>query len=483
MTPRRAPGRRPDMDRASWPQLLLIDDDPVVGRLMKAVFTPESIEVTAVETADQGLRSVVAAEPQVVILDLRLPDMTGLELLEKLQAQWPQLPVIVLTGRVEVKTAVQAMQLGAAHYLTKPMDREELVLVVQRALERRALLREVGDLRRQATPASGLAQQMGPSAQVQQVIEQVSQVAESDLTVLIVGETGTGKELVAQAIHRQSRRHQRPLIAVDCGAIPEALLESELFGHEKGAYTGADRRRRGQFQLAEGGTLFLDETANLPAPLQPKLLRVLESRELRSVGSTERAPIDVRIVAATNVALQSQVRQGRFREDLYFRLAQFTIRLPPLRERPKDIPHLVERFAGEICLELKRPIAEITPQVIGILQCHHWPGNVRELRNVVRQAVVRCRSLVIDAALIEALLRDHGTELAAPLEPFEAGALSLREISGRAVEAAERRAICAALHGVHGNKSAAAKQLHTDYKTLFVKIRRYAITPRDYAEV
>jgi len=466
---------------AAEQRLLLIDDDAVAARLMRAVFAPESIAVTAAETAAQGLELLPQLAPHVVILDLWLPDMSGLELLEKLHAEWPQLPVIMLTGKVDVKTAVRAMQAGAVHYLTKPMDRAELVLVVRRALENSALASEVVQLRRQAQPAAALRTLMGPSEQVEQVIEQVTQVAGSELTVLILGETGTGKELVAQAIHRQSARAERPLIAVDCGAIPETLIESELFGHEKGAFTGADRRRRGQFQLAEGGTLFLDETANLPPQLQPKLLRVLESRQLQLVGGAQRAPLDVRVVAATNVALHELVRQGGFREDLYFRLAQFPIRLPPLRDRLGDVPHLVQRFIGEICLELKRPIAEVAPRALLRLQRHRWPGNVRELRNVMRQAAVRCRSMSIDEVLIESLLQQQPTPEALPTAAAATEGASLHDIALRAAQAAERRAICAMLREVQGNKSAAAKKLQTDYKTLHVKIKRYTIQPADYA--
>jgi len=462
------------------PRLLLIDDDPITGRLLQAVFKPEAITVSTAETGTAGLDAVAAELPDVLVLDLRLPDLSGMEVLQQLQARWPKLPVVVLTGRVEVKTAVQAMQLGAFHYLTKPMDRDELVLVTRRALQHHALDCEVADLRRQVEPAAALTEQMGPSDAVQRLIDLVLQVAPSDLSVLILGETGTGKELIAQAIHRQSPRRQRPLIPVDCGSIPEALLESELFGHEKGAFTGAERRSPGQFKAAEGGTLFLDETANLPLPLQPKLLRVLESRELRPVGACRPSHIDVRVLAATNVGLQGQVRQGRFREDLYFRLAQFTIRLPPLRERAEDIPHLTRRFVNEICLELKRPVIEITPAALSLLQQQRWPGNVRELRNCAHQAVLRCRGMSLHEALVERLLHDQEDAALSPVASAVDEPGSLREIGERAAQAAERRAICAALRSQQGNKSAVARQLQTDYKTLHLKIRRYAIAPTEY---
>jgi DNA-binding NtrC family response regulator len=463
------------------PRLLLIDDDLVAGRLVSAMFAPESVEVATAGTGADGLLAVKRFDPQVVVLDLRLPDVGGLDVLQKLQSERPSLPVVILTGQIDVKTAVRAMQLGAFHYLTKPIDRDELVLVVRRALERSALLSEVRSLRREVRPTAELARLMGPSTQIRRLIEQVEQVAPTDLTVLIFGETGTGKELVTQAIHRQSPRAAQPLIAVDCGAIPETLIESELFGHEKGAFTGAGERRRGRFHLAEGGTLFLDEAANLPLTLQPKLLRVLESREVHPVGGSKESAVDVRIIAATNVPLHSGSRAGQFREDLYYRLAQFPIRLPPLRERRDDIPHLVRRFVAEIGLELKSPIEEITADALERLAAHDWPGNARQLRNVVREAVVRSTGWRVGGALIASLLSGDAADLTPMTAPaaLPSGA-SLRQIAERAAQSAERYAICAALRQAGGNKSAVAKRLHTDTKTLYTKIRRLAITVADY---
>jgi DNA-binding NtrC family response regulator len=291
----------------------------------------------------------------------------------------------MLTGSRDVKNAVRAIRLGAFDYLTKPFDHDEMVLVAGRALQAQTLQQEVDNLRRlvETRAAEGLALHMGSSPQVKQIIEQVRIVAASTFTVLVTGETGTGKELVAREIHQQSERRRKPFVALDCGAIPELLLESELFGHERGAFTGADRRKDGRLRLAEGGTCFLDEVGNLPMSLQVKLLRVLESRELQPVGADRPRPMDVRFVAATNEDLQSRLTQGLFRSDLYFRLAQYTITLPPLRERLEDIGYLAQRFAEEVGIELRRPIESIVPEGIELLRGQHWPGNVRELRNVV----------------------------------------------------------------------------------------------------
>jgi two-component system nitrogen regulation response regulator GlnG len=319
---------------------------------------------------------------------------------------------------------------------------------------------------------------MGPSAQVRDVVDQVATVAASRFTVLVLGETGTGKELVAQAIHKSSERRRGPFVALDCGAIPEALLESELFGHEKGSFTGADRKKQGRFQLAEGGSLFLDEVGNLPASLQAKLLRVLESQQVVSVGGARATALDVRFIAATNDDLPARVTNGRFRADLYFRLAQYTLELPPLRDRPGDIPYLAARFASEASIELRRPVREILPDAIELLQRQPWPGNVRELRNVVRQAVLKTRDLVIGKSAFRGIL---GKGSAGSTTPGHGSAgASLKEIATLAARQAEHDAICQTLRATQGNKSQAARALSTDYKTLHLKMKSLGIRARDY---
>jgi DNA-binding NtrC family response regulator len=398
--------------------------------------------------------------------------------LAKIKQEVPALPVVMFTADQDVKAAVRAMQLGAFDYVTKPFHREEIVVVVRRALQTRALQIEVEDLRRQLEAGSGLALQMGPSTQVRDLGEQVRTVAGTSFTVLVIGETGSGKELVAQAIHRESERRAKPFVAIDCGAIPEQLLESELFGHEKGAFTGAERKKQGRFQLAQGGTFFLDEVGNLPMNLQAKLLRVLESKQVQPVGADRSAALDVRFVAATNHDLQARAAEGQFRADLYFRLAQYTITLPALKDRPSDIPYLAHRFLAEASVELRRPVQQIVPNALEQLEAHPWPGNVRELRNVIRQAVLKTKDLMIDKDVVRALLGKPGT-VRHGVGATPAG-VSLREVAAEAAEAAERRAISEALRLARGNKSRAARALDTDYKTLHLKMKRFGIRGRDF---
>ena len=456
-------------------KLLIVDDEESNRRLIGRIFEG----FTLLEAGDGRSALAIAAreKPDAILLDVIMPDMDGLTALEKLRELLPETPVIMLTGSRDVRHAVRATRLGAFDYLTKPIDRDEILVVVERALEQQRLLADVQRLRREVrnTPGAGLAAQMGPGAATARIIAQVEKVAASTFTVLILGETGTGKELVAHAIHQASARRGRPFVALDCGAIPELLLESELFGHERGAFTGADRRKEGQFRLAEGGTCFLDEIGNMPLGLQVKLLRALESKQVQAVGAERPLPMDVRFLAATNDDLQARVSGGRFRADLYFRLAQYTIRLPPLRERADDLPYLAERFVEEAATELRRPVQAITPAAIERLRGHDWPGNVRELRNVVRQAVLHADGFAVQAADIAFDRR----AAVAPRIGGTAGA-SLRETARAAAAAAERQAIVEALGASGGNKSRAAKALATDYKTLHVKMKQLGIRARDF---
>jgi DNA-binding NtrC family response regulator len=462
--------------------LLVVDDDEASCRLVKAIFQAEGIEVLMAHDGSVGLERALTQRPNAVLLDVRLPGLDGLEVLAQLKAAAPTLPVVMLTASRDVKTAVRATQLGAFDYLTKPIDQDEVVLVVRRALENQALRQEVEELRKRVGSAEShqLATLMGPSPQIQEVIAQVGTVAASTFTVLILGETGTGKELVAQAIHQQSDRRKKPFIALDCGAIPEHLLESELFGHEKGAFTGADRRKAGRFQVAEGGTCFLDEIGNLPLMLQAKLLRVLESHEVQPVGAERASPIDIRFVAATNHDLQAKVADGTFRADLYFRLAQYTIALPPLRQRPDDLAHLARRFLAETSFELRRPVQALLPPALELLQRHDWPGNVRELRNVIRRAVLQTEGLEINPAHLRAGLNDVALD-ATPATPPAIAGRPLKDIADQAARTAEREAIEGTLRATKGNKSQAARALQTDYKTLHVKMKHLGIRARDFA--
>jgi DNA-binding NtrC family response regulator len=457
--------------------VLVIEDDLSSRRLVQAILRPEGFEVAMAPDGKRGLELAGDNEPDVVLLDLKLPDMDGLEVLQRLRSAHKNLPVIIVTAFGELKTAVEATKLGAFDYLSKPIEYEQLTFAVKRALETRELRDEVEKLRHAGGAGATLVEQMGRSAAVQRVAKQVTTVAATNFSVLILGDTGTGKELVAQTIHRSSERRSRPFVAIDCGAIPENLVESELFGHEKGAFTGAEQKKQGQFRLAEGGTLFLDEIGNLPLGLQAKLLRVLESRQLQALGSPKSAPLDVRVVAATNRDLEALASAGRFRSDLYFRLAQYTIVLPALRERRADIPYLAQRCLEEASVELRRPMLNIARDALTALQRYDWPGNVRELRNVLRQAVLESNDLTLRAATIAKLLKVAERE---PVEAEHVGLLSLREAAREAAREAERRVISQALRQAHGNKSQASRLLQTDYKTLYLKMKALGIRSRDF---
>jgi len=461
-------------------KLLVIDDDEAICRLVRAIFNADGFEVLTAHDGPAGILKVATHRPDVVLLDLHLPGLDGLNVLEQLKTSTPSVPVVMFTGSRDIKSAVRATQLGAFDYLTKPVKPEELKIVVDRALEARDLRLEVHDLRRQVgkDTSEGLALQMGASEKVKQVVEQVGIVAASNFTVLVLGETGTGKELVAHALHQLSDRRRRPFVALDCGAIPESLIETELFGHEKGAFTGAERRKEGRLRLAEGGTCFLDEVGNLPIQLQAKLLRVLESGQVQPVGAERTSPLNVRFVAATNHDLPERVARGLFRADLYFRLAQYAIRLPPLRERAEDIAYLTQRFMEGASIELRRPIQAITPDALDLLRRHDWPGNVRELRNVVRQAVLQTKGLIIRSDAVRAVLGEaqQVVAVATSVRPGQ----SLREIAAHAAAAAERQAIRDTLQATAGNKSQAAKALNTDYKTLHLKMKHLGIRARDF---
>jgi two-component system nitrogen regulation response regulator GlnG len=459
-------------------KILVVDDEPEIRSLLAAVLQSKGFEVVSAEDGAAALQQVQQEHPAVILMDLTMPRMGGMDALPEIKRLDPEVPVIICTAHTDLATAVRAMKLGAYDYLTKPFDVELLTLTLQRAVERNQLRSRIDELKRQGQGGS-LAERMGGSPAIAQVIQQVAQVAESTFTVLVQGETGTGKELVARAIHQQSPRRQAPFVAVDCGAIPETLVEAELFGHERGAFTGAQTRREGHFQLAKGGTLFLDEIGNVPVATQAKLLRAIEQREIHPLGSARPVAVDVRIIAATNADLEEGVKAGRFRADLYYRLGEFTIMLPPLRNRREDITHLAQRFLDEVSMELRRPVRRITDDAMQALLRHDWPGNVRELRNVIRKAALVAAD-VVTAEHLPAL----GPAAAARPRAVSAPAgedLSLREVAELAAVEAERELIRHALQVTKGNKSQAARLLRTDYTTLHAKMKRYSISAHDFA--
>ena len=369
-------------------KILVVDDEANMLALCESVLRKEGYVVVCAASAEEALTQLETDSVDLLIADLRLPGMDGLELVQRVKTQQPGLPYLLLTGHGTIQSAVAAMKDGAADYLTKPVDVEELKVVVKKTLEMRRLTREVQHLRLQVASDHEFPEIIGRSKVMQALLRQVQLIAGSDSTVLLQGESGTGKELIARALHRSSPRRDRPFITLDCGTIPESLLESELFGYVKGAFTGANANKKGLWEEAHGGTLFLDEIGDIPLTFQAKLLRVLQEGQIRSVGSTKQITVDTRVVAATNKDLKLEVRAHHFREDLYYRLAVVPLRLPPLRERREDIPVLVEHFVAKYCTRMHKEGKQLPPAILRQLMDTAWPGNVRELEHAIERAVL-----------------------------------------------------------------------------------------------
>ncbi|HKZ06596.1 MAG TPA: sigma-54 dependent transcriptional regulator [Methylomirabilota bacterium] len=463
------------MRDAGGATLLVVDDEPDMRSLLEDIFTAERFRVVTVADGADAPAAYRRDRPAVVLLDLVMPRVGGMETLQELRQLDPSACIIILTAFAEIPKAVQAMRLGAYDYLTKPFVKDELVLTVQRALEHRGLVARVAELENLSGPVASLRALMGPSAAVTRVITAALEAAAALGHVTIEGEPGTGKELIARTIHQQSARRDHPFVTLDCGAVAEAAVESELFGYEKGAIPGAERSREGQLQRADGGTLFLDEVAALPAPIQSRLLRALRERKVQPLGGARAVPVDVRVLAASRASLEHEVRAGRLRQDLASLLGESTVSVPPLRERREDIMALANRFAEEMAMERGRPVRGISESAWQLLLAHAWPGNARELRDVIRRAVLRCEDVVEPDHLWP-----RGRRADAPASRHAPGGLSLRELAELGAAEAEQQAIREALRASRGNKSAAARLLKTDYKTLHVKMRQYAITGEDF---
>jgi two-component system response regulator AtoC len=438
---------------ASRSRVLVVDDDPASRELLRRVLAGVGHEVAQASNGREALDELARRPADLVISDIRMPDLDGVQLLEKLRAAVPDVPVILVTAFGDVEGAVEAIRRGAFDYLAKPYDVDGIRLVAQRALAQAALAAENRELRRQVRDKYRLEGIIGRSEAMLQVFKTAARVALSDATVLIEGESGTGKEQVARAIHAASKRAGGPFVAVDCGAIAEGVLESELFGHARGAFTGAQASRRGLFEEASRGTLFLDELGDVGPALQSRLLRALQEGEIRRVGTNEAIPVDVRVLAATNKDLARLVKEGRFREDLYYRINVVTIRLPPLRERREDVPLLAEHFAAKH----GRPEGSaITPAARELLVSYDWPGNVRELENVIARALaLNHAGLVVPEDLPDRL---RGLPPSVP-PPGAGERLTLEEV--------ERRYAAQILAETGGNKTRAAEILGIDRKTLY----------------
>src|SRR5215831_10109074 len=369
------------------PRILGVDDDLLMREALRDTLSAQGYDVQAVESAAQAMAEL-EREWDLVLADLTLPRINGLELLDRIKRSWPTTEVIVITGQGSIATAVDAIKRGAYHYLTKPFTAEEIVHLVRQALERRRLVDRKERLEEELSQARGVHQLVGQSEALRHVRQMIQTAAGSEATVLIEGESGTGKEIIANAIHAQSKRSRGPLVKMNCAAVPETLLESELFGHEKGAFTGADRRRIGRFEQADGGTLFLDEICEMQPRLQAKFLRALQEREIERLGSSTPIPVDVRIIAATNRDLTKALEEGVLREDLYYRLNVILLQVPPLRERMDDVPILAMHFLRKYAAREGAPTAGITEDAMNVLLSYSWPGNVRELENAVERGVV-----------------------------------------------------------------------------------------------
>ena len=374
--------------RETGPSVLIVDDEFSVRDSLYEWFRKDGYHAGSAENAREALARIQERRWDVVLLDIKMPGMDGLELQRRLKEVDPDLVVIMITAYASVETAVSALKHGAFDYITKPIDPDELSHLVRRAIEQRRLKAENLQLREKVEHLTAPGTLVGSSPPMQKVLEMVRSVAHTDATVLIRGESGTGKELIAQTIHANSNRRYFPIVPVNCGALPESLLESELFGHEKGAFTGAQYRRKGKFELADGGTLFLDEVGTISAQTQVNLLRVLESKEFTRLGGSEPIKVDFRVICATNQNLERAVEEGKFREDLYYRINVFSIHLPPLRERPEDIPMLAQHFLERFARQMNRPYEGFDPGAMDLLVRHPWPGNVRELANAVERALV-----------------------------------------------------------------------------------------------
>lgn len=462
--------------------ILIVDDEPAIQHAFRKAFQGGPYSLRFAGTAAEAVAVFDSQLPEVVVLDVHLPDATGLETFLKLKAKDARVPVVLVTGHGTTDLAIEAMKAGAFEYLLKPLELAVLRELIDRAMRSSRLMRVPATLPavKQDTPTDGDLL-VGQCPAMQEVYKAIGRVAEQDVTVLILGESGTGKELVARAIYQHSHRADKPFLAINCAAIPEALLESELFGHERGAFTGADRKRIGKFEQANGGTIFLDEVGEMSPLTQAKILRLIQEQTFERVGGNETVRTDVRLIAATNAHLETMLEDGRFRKDLYFRLNVFNIAMPPLRERGDDLPRLVDHFIHRFSPELGKAVPTIAPEAMAILQAYSWPGNVRELQSVLKQSLLQMRGNVLLADFLP-------TSLLAPVSaptggPFDWDAfVDVRLAAGsttlfaESVELMEREVLMRVLTHTGGNQLQAARILGITRGSLRTKIRTLGIT-------
>lgn len=452
------------------PDILLVEDKDSLRRVLRLTLENAGYTVTEAADARAALNEIASGPHKLVLTDLRMPNGSGLDVLRAARAADGNIPVIVMTAFGSIDEAVQAMKDGAQEFLQKPVDSNHLLIIVERALEQERLRTENILLREEWSKRYGFPRIIGESDAIKRAVAEVQRVAQTEATVLLLGESGTGKELFARAVHHLSARRDRPFVAINCAAIPETLIENELFGHERGAFTGAGDRRLGKFELASSGTVFLDEIGELPLAAQGKLLRVIEEKVVDRIGGRAPVPVDVRVVAATNRNLKANVESGEFRGDLFFRLAVFPLEIPPLRDRASDIELLAKHFASDLGQELRGRAARLSDEALAALRRHRWPGNVRELENAIERACILSDTMMIEPRDLG--LQPPQTESASSLKMFDlTGTLS--EAAQRALRLVERQKIAEALAASKGNKMEAADSLAVSYKTLLIKIKDY----------
>jgi two-component system response regulator AtoC len=465
-------------------RMLVVDDDDGLREYLQALASSRGFQVFAAASGEEAIRSLDQTRPDLVTLDLVLPGIDGLETLKQLKERLPEVPVIMLSGHGQARSIVDAMKVGAADFLRKPFEVEELEVAFHKALEKRALTQEVAELRGRIRSESELLMLCGDDPKMCEVREIIEQVSDTDITVLVRGESGTGKELVARALHRLSNRVDRPFVKVNCAALPSELLESELFGFEKGAFTGAQRRKLGKFEYANHGTIFLDEISEMHPALQAKLLQVLQDGEFSRLGGESDVRVDTRVIAATNRNLEAAVNEGSFREDLFYRLNVVTVALPPLRERKDAIPLLVDHFLDMYNRQYGKSLKQLEPRTLETFHAYHWPGNVRELENMVKRMVV----LGNEHGVLEEI--SHRTGAADPglgsgsvfdldalgVDLSSSDGVDLKAIAKRAAQIAEKRVIERVLDQTRWNRKEAAERLQISYKALLYKMKENGLS-------
>ncbi|MDN3688204.1 sigma-54-dependent transcriptional regulator [Cyclobacterium jeungdonense] len=451
-------------------KILLIEDDLTYSKIIKNFLEKNGYEVSCSTKVTEGLQSLEKTKPNLVITDYRLPDGTGMEVLDQVTQHFPTTPVILITNYSDIRTAVKSMKMGAFEYITKPINPDELLLTVKQALKKDPRKPAITSQTKSSPPRSesvDLSYQVGQSSQALQIEKHIELVAPTDLSIIVLGESGTGKEYISKRIHQKSKRSNGPFVAVDCGALSKELAGSELFGHVKGAFTGAIDHKTGHFESANGGTIFLDEIGNLSYEIQIKLLRAIQERQIRKIGGNSDIPIDVRIIAATNEDLQELAKSGQFREDLFHRLNEFSLRAQPLRERKEDLHFFAMLFLEKSNDSLEKNVTGFSPEVEKIFMEYHWPGNLRELKNIIRRAVLLTGEGLVHPDVIPSELLES--------EPFPAMDIHSASDLKSSFEEQEKSLILKTLEETKFNKSKAAKVLNMDRKTLYNKLEKYGL--------